>query len=315
MNAMYVSAMILAILATLAGAIHHPPAAAAAEPMAELPLTVLVGGYQFPPYVEMNRSDGSITGLTIETISALNAQQDRYRFVFVPTTPTRRYQDFTNRRFDIMLFEMTNWGWTDQGIAVDASGTIGADGEVYIAQARQDRDEGWFDTVTDQKIAAILGYHYQFADFQNDPVQLRSRFDIVLVNDSEAVIALVLRGRVMAGVVTRSFLERYLNRHPQDRARILISTRLDQLYDLRVLAHPEATLSAYAVRCLLADLDAADRLAPLWQSHGLEPVPLRQVYLPLVPRASGVPGGACQTGADMLPTRERIRPSPEKSGR
>ena len=108
------------------------------------------------------------------------------------------------------------------------------------------------------------------------PDEMRKRFDLVLVNDNAAVIELVLLGRVEAGVVTQSFLSRYLADRPNDLARLLVSDQADQLYDLRVLTRPGLDPDAAAIRALLVRLDRAGQLAPLWHAYGLDPAPLRE---------------------------------------
>lgn len=227
---------------------------------------VVVGGYAFPPYVEI-AAGATPSGLTLGLVEALNRAQDRYEFRFFLTTPTRRYQDFAAGRFDAMLFEMPEWGW--QGIPVQVSPQIASDGEVYIALAAAGRDETFFDDVGGRRIAGILGYNYGFAGFRNDPDELRKRFDIVLVNDHAATIELVLRGRVEVGVVTESFLARHLVARPEDRGRLLISQRRDQVYSHRVLARPGLVPSADEIARMIADADRDGLLAPLWQRHGL----------------------------------------------
>lgn len=228
--------------------------------------TVVVGGYAFPPYVEL-ASDARPSGLTLDVLEILNRSQERYDFRFFLTTPTRRYQDFEAGRFDAILFEMPEWGW--QGHAVEVSRQFATDGEVYVALAADGRGEGFFDDVGAKRIAAILGYNYGFAGFRNDPAELGRRFDIALVNDHGATVELVLRGRVEVGVVTESFLDRHLAAHPADRPRLLISQRRDQVYSHRVLARPGLAPSAEQIAMLILQADAAGRLTALWQRYGL----------------------------------------------
>jgi len=229
---------------------------------------VLVGGYAFPPYVEV-AAGGAASGLTLDVLDALNATQDRYDFRFFLTTPQRRYQDFEAGRFDAMLFEMPEWGWTARGIALDVSPEIATDGEVYVALATDGRDERFFDAVSTRRIAAILGYNYGFADFRNDPNELRERFDIALVNDHTATIALVLRGRVDIGVVTESFLYRHLAADPDASTRLLISRRHDQIYSHRVVTRPGAIPTADDIAALLHGVASDGRLDAVWPRHGL----------------------------------------------
>jgi ABC-type amino acid transport substrate-binding protein len=227
---------------------------------------VTIGGYAFPPYVEIVGGDAA-SGLTVEVIHALNAAQDRYDFRFVLTTPQRRYQDFASGRFDAMLFEMPEWGWIARGIGLDVSDEIATDGEVYVALAADGRDERFFDAVGSRKIAGILGYNYGFTGFRNDPDELRDRFDITLVNDHQATIDLVLRGRVELGIVTESFLERRLAADPDARARLLISIRHDQIYSHRVLTRLGASPSAKEIAAMIA-ATVDGRLDDVWPRHG-----------------------------------------------
>ncbi|MEN3164859.1 transporter substrate-binding domain-containing protein [Tistrella mobilis] len=263
--------MLAAAVITVAGVLAQAAMAAGAEPK-----IVRVGGYQFAPYVSFGEGGTGPQGLTVELIALLNQIQDTWRFELVPTTPLRRYDDFARGRFDVMFFEMAGWGWSRRDIPLDVSDTIATDREVFIAQLYAGRDKSWFAGVKATKIAAILGYHYAFADFAGDPDEMRRRFDLVLVNDNAAVIELVLLGRVEAGVVTQSFLSRYLADRPNDLARLLVSDQVDQLYDLRVLTRPGLDPDAAAIRGLLARLDRAGRLAPLWHAYGLDPATFRE---------------------------------------
>ena len=65
---------------------------------------VKVGGYAFPPFVDM--SSGQPAGITPDLINALNALQDRYRFVFFLTSPKRRYYDFKKGLYDIIFLKI-----------------------------------------------------------------------------------------------------------------------------------------------------------------------------------------------------------------
>jgi hypothetical protein len=69
---------------------------------------VKVGGYEFQPFVDIDRNMKA-RGLTLELIDPLNQHQKQYRFTFVPTTARRRYQDFEAQNFDMLFFENPNW--------------------------------------------------------------------------------------------------------------------------------------------------------------------------------------------------------------
>jgi polar amino acid transport system substrate-binding protein len=195
---------------------------------------VRVGGYKFAPFVEMASADKP-AGLTLDMIKALNQFQNRFDFQFVLTSPARRYKDFEDGKFDLMFFESPDWGWRERKAPVDASEVFLDGGEVYVAQARPGRGQGYFDDLATRRMVGILGYHYGFAGFEADPAALAKRFRVALVNDNAASIEMVLKDRGDVAVVTDSYLKRYLRAHPDLEARLLVSDRYDQRYAHRVL--------------------------------------------------------------------------------
>ena len=115
-------------------ALLHVPAALALQ-------EVRVGGYHFPPYLDKPESPYP-QGLVPELLRALNAAQQQYRFVLVPTSATRRYRDLESGRFELMFFESTRWGW--QGTSYLALGLDIDDAEVYVAAAEPGRGQDYF---------------------------------------------------------------------------------------------------------------------------------------------------------------------------
>ena len=91
--------------------------------------TVQVGGYDFPPFVE--KINGKYVGITLDMIDALNQFQHNYQFTFVSTAPKRRYKDFDEKKFDIIMFEDKSWGWQDKSI--DASSVFLKGGGKFIS--------------------------------------------------------------------------------------------------------------------------------------------------------------------------------------
>lgn len=232
--------------------------------------TVYVGGYAFPPYVSISES-GDATGLTPDLIQKLNKLQDRYEFRFAITSPLRRYEDFSDGKFSMLLFEMPEWGWKSRNIPVSVSDTIATDGEVYIARAMTGRYQSYFDRVKYRKIVGILGYNYGFSGFRNDPDYLRSRFDISLVTDHETTIKMVMGGRVDVGVVTLSYLRRYLRKHPKLADKLLVSEGFDQKYRLGILAKPGTTPDVQEVAAMIRQLEKNGEMDALWRKYGLNP--------------------------------------------
>lgn len=235
-------------------------AALAAEP-------VKVGGYEFAPFVELDAS-GHAGGLTIDLLALLNRSQRDYSFQFVTTSPSRRYRDFEERRFDLIAFESIDWGWADQKLPVDASRVFLTGGERYVATAQPGRGQDYFDDLAHRRLVGIRGYHYGFAGFEADPVRLAQRFELALVNDNEASIEMILRGRGDVAVVTDLYLGRYLIQHPAARPQLLISDRFDQAYRHTILVRRGSKPDVREIDALLGQLEASGRLAGLFASYG-----------------------------------------------
>lgn len=230
---------------------------------------VTVGGYEFGPFVDQEPG-GKVSGLTLAVIEALNRYQDRYEFRFVLTSPSRRYKDFEDRKFDLILFESPDWGWKDKAIAVEASDVFLDGGELYIAQAKPGRGQDYFADLSGKRMVGILGYHYGFAGFEADPAVLAARHRMTLVNDNAASIEMILKDRGDVAVVTDAYLKRYLKSHPGTEARLLVSQRFDQRYAHRALVRPGAAIGVADLNRLLAAMTKDQTLARLWRISGVK---------------------------------------------
>lgn len=238
----------------------------AAQPVRAHP--VAVGGYDFAPYVEIDAA-GKPSGLALALIDLLNDVQKTWQFKFVLTSSARRFQDFEEGRFDIILFESLDWEWKAKGLPVDASKELVSDDEIYLAQAKPGRGQEYFETLADKRLVGIIGYHYAYAGFESDPAKLRQRFDITLVNSNEAIYGLILEGRVDVGVTARSYLTRHLRLNAGDKVRLLPSQKIDQTYSLRALVRRGTTPGTADIDRLLDRLAADGRLGRLWREAGL----------------------------------------------
>lgn len=249
--------VVLALAALLLGTI---PAAAGQ--------VVKVGGYDFAPFVEFGQG-GKADGLAPRLIEAMNAHQSRYTFEFVPTSPNRRYKDFEDRRFDAMMFESPDWGWTERRLPIEASRVFLDGGEVYIAQAQPGRDRSYFDDFAGKRMVGILGYHYGFAGFEADPAQLAAKWKMALVKDNAASIDMILKDRGDVAVVTDAFLKRRLRDKPELAARLLVSDRFDQRYAHRILLRKGGPVSAAEMDRILDAMEIDGTLAKLWRDFGI----------------------------------------------
>ncbi len=223
---------------------------------------VKVGGYEFPPFVEGRR------GVVHDLVALLNEAQADYRFVVVTTSARRRYQDFDRGAFDVMFFESPAWGWEGRPVE-STTDYLRGDGEVYVALAAPGRDERFFDPLSARSLVAVTGYHYGFADFVSDKSQLRKRFDITFADNPEAMLRMLFAGRAEIAVVTRSYLEAYRKRHPQQVPELLVSARFDQQYVHAALLRKGGPISASTLDALIKTLERNGRLPALWARHGI----------------------------------------------
>ena len=235
------------------------------------PVTVNVGGYSFPPFVVIPESPAEeVRGMSVDLIKALNEHQNEFRFVFSATTPKGRFRNFNDGRFDALFFESKVWGWKDY--PVDESKPFLSGGEVYIAKKKEGRDQGYFDSLKDKRLMAILGYHYGFADFNSDEIYLRENFNIYLTSSHRNSIRALFSGNGIAdvAVVTQSYLKQFLVENPKYKSKLLVSERLDQVYNHTVLVRKDHALKVSDVNRYLDELSEQGRLQAIWSKYGIE---------------------------------------------
>jgi ABC-type amino acid transport substrate-binding protein len=228
-----------------------------------------VGAYHFPPYVVKPEGD-RVGGLLPELLQALNQSQRDYRFTLVATSTMRRYRDLQNGRFDLILFESPGWGW--QGIAHAALDLHINDAEVYVARLQPGRDEHYFDNLNGKRMALYSGYHYGFADFNSDKQVLTQQYNAVLTYSHDSNLIMLLRGRADVAVVTRSYLRAYQQRYPEQSSALLVSRRVDQVYQHQALFRPLSAISPQAFADLLKQLNRDKHLEQLLGRYHLREV-------------------------------------------
>jgi polar amino acid transport system substrate-binding protein len=226
---------------------------------------VKVGIYDFPPYAFI--SDNT-TGITIQMIAAMNKFQNRYEFVAIPTTAKRRYRDFDHKKFDMMIFESTKWGWQNYPLAVSHAFVTGA--EVYVTQAKLARGQDFFSDVQNKAMIGVLGYHYQFADFQSEQDYLKNNFNLIQTDSQKKVLELILNDRGEIGILPKEYLRYHFSNYPADEAKLLISYKLDQVYQHTILVRKDHKLSINYINKLLSQMKKKGVLTPLWEKYGLE---------------------------------------------
>ncbi|MES2818382.1 MAG: transporter substrate-binding domain-containing protein [Pseudomonadota bacterium] len=230
---------------------------------------VRVGAYHFPPYIIKPESQNA-SGLLPELLVLLNQAQEDYRFELVPTAVSRRYRDFQDARFDLILFESPSWGWED--IPKSAVDLLIEDAEVYVARAEAGRGESYFDELKGKRLALYNGYHYGFAGFNADQNYLTTTYDAVLTYSHDSNLMMLQRSRADIVVITRSYLRLYRQRHPEQSQALLVSQRLDQAYHHHALLRPQAPIGPQAFADLLQALRSSGQLQILLDRYHLPAV-------------------------------------------
>ncbi|MFV8248107.1 substrate-binding periplasmic protein [Bdellovibrio bacteriovorus] len=229
------------------------------------PVEVHVGGYEFPPYVI--NSSGRYEGLTLDFISLLNKKQNKYKFIFVPTTSTRRYHDMKSGRYQIIAFESKSWGWGNEQVETSKIFRFGA--EVFVANKERAKDQSFFNELKGKTIKGMQGYHYGFLGLSTSNKALKG-FNVEFTNTLDGNIRSVVMKRADIAVIAKEYLDIYLSKHPDDRDKILVSKKPDQLYELGVLIGKEKSPISVAEMNRLIDLVLTDGSWPaLLKSKGI----------------------------------------------
>jgi ABC-type amino acid transport substrate-binding protein len=256
-------AIVLCVCVIIAGAMSAPTSASQ-------PVNVRIGVYNFPPIAMVDHNNQAI-GLLGDLLDEFRNQNEDVSFEILHTSPMRRHLDFRSGLFDVMFFEHPNWGWDSE--AVNVSGPILRDDEVYVALNKKERDQSFFDRVSEHRIVAIAGYHYGFAGLETNSEKLRKQFDLELSNSHQRNLHLIRADRpsvAEVAVVSRSFLSIYLSRFPDQRDDFLVSDRVDQSYELHVITRENGPISPETIESLLQPLIDSGRYQELVRKHGLQ---------------------------------------------
>ena len=228
---------------------------------------ITIGAAHFLPFIDA-RSGQPIGGAIVDLVMAMNQAQSEYLFTLVQTSPKYRHAEFKNGQHDMSMFDNIEWGW-DKAL-VEATDPYLYGGEVYIAKKEIDRGEAFFSDFENRRMIGIAGYHYGFANFNSNPEYLKHRFQMRFTESNLGSIKMVLAGnRGDVAVVTRSFLNQYLNRNPGDRDKLLVSKKLDQEYQHTMVLRKGMSLTAERLNQFLQQLRASGVLNKIWKKHGI----------------------------------------------
>ncbi|WP_308318801.1 substrate-binding periplasmic protein [Marinobacter sp. F4206] len=262
MPAIYRSTRILALL-TGALALCWLPAA---FPKTE----ITVGAYYFPPVADINHNHEP-QGLLGDLIDGLEAANDDLDIRVFYTSPKRRYLDFEAGLYDVIFFESADWGWSDREVTM--SRPILTDEELYVALKKPGRDLSFFEDISRHHIVAMSGYHYGFAELETDTQALQAKFNIEFSDSHSRNLQLIKADRpsiAEVAIISRSYLQMHLSENPEDWRKLLISDKLDQSYQLRIVARKDGPVTATDVLNLMAPLVANGSYRLMVEKWGLQ---------------------------------------------
>lgn len=231
------------------------------------PIEVTVGMYPFAPFVEQ-KGHNTITGMTIDLLTALNNQQKKYIFKPFVIPPKRRYLSYQNGDYDLIFYENSTWSWNEYDVEVSDVYQLG--GEVYVALTKEGRGQEYFDDLTNKRMMGILGFHQGFADFETDEAFLREKFNMSLVNSNDKNLSKLLKGRGDIALLNQAYLQRYFFENPKVKDKLLVSEKLDQEYRHAVLVRPGIQPSVEEINRMLKSLQQSGAMASLWKKYGIK---------------------------------------------
>ncbi len=230
------------------------------------PKIVKVGTVEFPPYIVVER-DGRVSGIIAGLLEFMNSAQKDYKFQPILTSAMRRHADFQNGAYDLSFFDNVDWGWDKS--AVDVSKIYMKGKEIYIAQAKAQRSEKFFNNFKNKTMIGILGYHYSFSNFNSDPTYLRKEFNMQLSTSNAGSIKMVLDGRGDIAVVSYAFLIQYLASHPSARKNLLMSKKVDQHYLHTAIIRKGIRPTVKEINALLKKFEDSQQFTLLAEKYGI----------------------------------------------
>ncbi|MEX2475081.1 substrate-binding periplasmic protein [Marinobacter sp.] len=246
-------------------------------------LDIRVGVYNFPPIAGFS-DNNKVEGLLADTLTHLDEAHPEVSFEVIHTSPKRRYLDFRAGLYDVIFFESPDWGW--ETLAHEATIPILTDEELFVALRKPDRDLSFFDDLSQRRIVAISGYHYGFADFETNNAELEKRFNIEFSDSHQRNIDLIKADRPSVAdvaMVSRSYLQQHLERHPEDWNTFLLSDQPDQVYRLAIITRKGGPVDASDMIRLFQPLMSDGTYRMLVEKWGLQLPPGFLTGFPYLP--------------------------------
>ena len=229
------------------------------------PLIVRVNSSHFPPY--FNEREHVRSSIAVDMLKILNAFQSKYHFTLVPSPAMRRFYSFEQGRYDLSFFDHLHWGW--EKYAVQATRVYLRGGAKYVALAQAGRGQEYFKSFKGKVLGGFLGYHYGLANFNRDPKVLKDRYNMELSTTHEGNLLKVIAKRIDVAILTDAFLSRYLQQHPEKKARLLVSDIWDQQYNFSIIVRDDSSPTVAELNELLLQMEQSHALYPVWKKYGI----------------------------------------------
>lgn len=235
----------------------------AADGVAGMRQSVVVGGYQFEPFVEGDY------GVSPNFAALLNENQTEFLFEFMHIPAKRRYEQLVDGKVDMLFFEMPVWGWAKVASHVDTSPPILSGREVLVSRASHQLGEAVFRDLTERRIAVTFGYHYAFLGFNTESETIRARYEVVFANQQRFTLRHMLMGNADIAIVNDIFLRQAISTDPGLADRVMVAPFADQNYELPILLRKGGPVSAEALSSLLTTMNAKGILKSFFEREGL----------------------------------------------
>ncbi|RUO33995.1 hypothetical protein [Aliidiomarina soli] len=232
------------------------------------PTHVAVAAYEFPPYYS-SRLERHVLGALLD---AVNQRQQTFYFEIIEVRPPHRYQALEPEGCcQLIFFEAEQWGWSSYiGTHVEKGPKLTEGADIHVLRAEEDTSEVSNDADGAARVGGIVGYHYDFVDYQSDVAVLEQEHNLYLADSHVTLINMLSRGRLHSILLNTELLA-MLELHDPDVAKTLKAGKtVDQTYATHVLVADDAVVNVDWLRGQLDEMWEDGSLAELFASFGLE---------------------------------------------
>lgn len=203
-------------------------------------------------------------GLVIDLVEAMNQAQDKYIFDLKLIPSKRLLSSYKKEDIDLVAFNDMQWGWSNSGAQGSFPLTYGQD--IFFKAKDEEMTK-----LARFRIAAIRGFHYSFADY--DEQKLEELPHVTLSNTIDGVLKQVLFGRAKTGVASQAYLQWLKTVDPEQYQGISLIDKVDQRYTRRFIRLANAKIPVQDLNDILRQLAQTGVLKKLYQHYGLD-IPL-----------------------------------------